>query len=87
MSTFLMTEDTPEPWDREACENTTRALVTAPHTLWQAIAARFARKSLLRKLSRHDPHLLRDMGFDPSEVYGEFEGTLYELHGDCWRRM
>lgn len=87
MSTLSMTEESTKLWNREACENTTRALVAAPHTLWQALLARIARKWLLRRLSRHDARLLRDMGFDPSEVYGEFEGTLYELHGDCWRRL
>jgi uncharacterized protein YjiS (DUF1127 family) len=54
---------------------------------WHALATRLARRRTLRKFYHLSPHLLRDMGFDPAEVYGAFEGTLAEVHGDRWRGL
>jgi uncharacterized protein YjiS (DUF1127 family) len=36
---------------------------------WRAYRRRFEERQMLVKLSRKDAHLLRDMGFEPDEIY------------------
>ena len=84
MTTLTMT-DSPATLSTEACEAATRSAFALPRRLWRTMAERFVRRRTLRKLYRLDPHILRDMGFDPAEVYGMYEGTLGEVHGDRFR--
>ena len=35
-----------------------------------------AERRLLKKLSRHSPHLMRDMGFDPEEIVAAANGEM-----------
>ncbi len=46
---------------------------------------RFEERRTIVKLSRLDPHLIRDMGFDPAAIYGALEGSWDEVHGDRFR--
>ena len=48
--------------------------------LWHNEVARHRHRRLLRQLSRRDPRLVADMGFDPEEVQAAAEGTWDELH-------
>jgi len=53
--------------------------------LWQRLQKRFEDRRTLRKLYHLDPHVLRDMGFEPAEIYSAYEGTFGEVHGDRFR--
>jgi len=41
----------------------------------------------LRRLARMSPRLLRDMGFDPAEIYGAVDGTWDEVTPGTYRRL
>jgi hypothetical protein len=46
---------------------------------WAAFRRRrFERASIVR-ISRMDPHLIRDMGFEPEAIYAALDGTWEEL--------
>jgi uncharacterized protein YjiS (DUF1127 family) len=55
--------------------------------IWVNFIARRQERRLMARLSRLDPHILRDMGFDPAAVYGALEGTWDEVHGDRFRGL
>ena len=87
MTTLSMTDSLPDTLGTEACETATRSAFALPRRLWTTIVERIVRRRTLRKLYRLDPHILRDMGFDPAEVYGMYEGTFGEVHGDRFRGL
>jgi uncharacterized protein YjiS (DUF1127 family) len=51
--------------------------------LWQAFNDRRRERQTLAQLSRYEPRLLIDMGFDPAEVYKATRGPWNEV--DPWR--
>ena len=71
----------------ETCASALPSAAQLPAPGWRALADRFIRRRTLRKLYRLSPRLLRDIGIDPAEVYGAFEGRLSEIHGDRWRGL
>jgi uncharacterized protein YjiS (DUF1127 family) len=46
---------------------------------WQAFRRRFEERQIIVKLSRKDAHLLRDMGFDPDEIYDAVHNSWDEV--------
>jgi uncharacterized protein YjiS (DUF1127 family) len=46
---------------------------------WQAYRRRFEERRIIVKLSRKDAHLLRDMGFEPDEIYDAVHSSWDEV--------
>lgn len=46
---------------------------------WRGAWQRIAERRLLVRLSRLDPHVMRDMGFDPELIAEALEGTWDEM--------
>lgn len=46
---------------------------------WRAMRRHRQERRALVSLSRQDPRLLRDMGFDPEEVYRALDGSWDEV--------
>jgi uncharacterized protein YjiS (DUF1127 family) len=42
---------------------------------WRAYVHRFEERRIIVKLSRKDGRLLRDMGFEPEDIYAALDGT------------
>lgn len=64
-----------------------RALAAALAGLWSRYLKRRADRRTLRQLRRLDARTLRDMGFEPAEIYGTRIGTIGEIHGDAWKGL
>jgi uncharacterized protein YjiS (DUF1127 family) len=45
---------------------------------WQAYARQVEEHRTIVRLSRLDPHIIRDMGFDPADIHAALEGTWDE---------
>jgi uncharacterized protein YjiS (DUF1127 family) len=45
---------------------------------WQAYVRQIEEHRTIVKLSRLDPHLIRDMGFEPADIYAALDGTWDE---------
>ena len=46
---------------------------------WQAFARRRQERRAIVAISRLAPHVIRDMGFEPEEIYGALNGTWDEV--------
>ncbi len=55
--------------------------------LWSSWRQRRADRAALAQLRSFDERTLRDMGFEPAEIYGAHVGTLAEVHGDAWKGL
>ncbi len=55
--------------------------------LWQAWRNHREARRTLRLLQAMDARTLRDMGFEPAEIYGSRLGTIGEIHGDAWKGL
>jgi uncharacterized protein YjiS (DUF1127 family) len=55
--------------------------------LWQNFLARRQERRLMARLSRLDPHVLADMGFDPADVYRALEESWDEVAGPRFPRV
>ena len=55
--------------------------------LWRRLQKTLEDRRTLRKLYHLDPHVLRDMGFEPAEIYSAYEGAFGEVHGDRFRGL
>ncbi len=47
--------------------------------VWHAYRRRIEEHRIIVGLSRHDPHVLRDMGFEPDEIYDAVRNTWDEV--------
>ena len=63
---------------------TPRIALAVPSFIRTLIHRRRERR-LFAILSRLPPHVIRDAGFDPEEVYGAVEGTWYEINPGRYR--
>jgi uncharacterized protein YjiS (DUF1127 family) len=54
---------------------------------WRTFARRRKERRTVVKLSRHGPHLLRDLGLDPDAVYGALDGTWDEVEHDRFPKV
>lgn len=54
-------------------------------SLWEHMRIWLEERQLKRRLYGMEPHLLRDMGFDPEQIYGAYLGMPAEIHGDRFR--
>ena len=54
---------------------------------WQRLLKKIEDRRTLRKLYHLDPHVLRDMGFEPADIYSAYESTFGEVHGDRFRGL
>jgi uncharacterized protein YjiS (DUF1127 family) len=63
---------------------TPRIALAVPGFIRTLIRRRRERR-LFALLSRLPPHLIRDVGFDPEEVYDAVEGTWYEINPGRYR--
>jgi uncharacterized protein YjiS (DUF1127 family) len=55
--------------------------------LWQAWLNHREARHTLRLLQKMDARTLRDMGFEPAEIYGTRLGIIGEIHGDAWKGL
>lgn len=55
--------------------------------LWRRLQKKLEDRRTLRKLYHLDPHVLRDMGFEPAEISSAYEGTFAEIQGDRFRGL
>jgi uncharacterized protein YjiS (DUF1127 family) len=46
---------------------------------WHAFRQRRRERRTLVAVSRLDPHMIRDMGFDPDQVYAALDGSWDEI--------
>ena len=51
----------------------------AMYARWQAHLLRRKERRMMVDLSRLPPHLIRDMGFDPEQIYYELRGSWEEI--------
>ena len=61
-----------------------RLVVNVPDLLWVLVHRR-AEQRMYRRLSRLSPHLIRDAGFDPDEVYDRMSGSWAEVNPGRYR--
>lgn len=54
---------------------------------WKRLQQRIEDRRTLRKLYHLDPHTLRDLGFEPADIYSAYENTFGEVHGDRFRGL
>lgn len=55
--------------------------------LWQTWLNHREARRTLHMLRNLDARTLRDMGFEPAEIYGTRLGTIGEIHGDAWKGL
>ena len=65
---------------RDVCWDppTLRLAITIPDLFWSFMRRRRERR-LMARLARLSPHLIRDIGFDPDQVYDAVAGTWGEV--------
>jgi uncharacterized protein YjiS (DUF1127 family) len=62
-------------------------LLATMSRLWAGIRETVADRRTLHELYQLDPHLLRDIGFDPAKVYSAYEGAIGEVRADATREL
>jgi uncharacterized protein YjiS (DUF1127 family) len=60
-------------------------LFAALHAATRMMLRRHRERRLLARLSRLDPHVIRDMGFDPDSIYDELDGSWDEIDPGRYR--
>jgi uncharacterized protein YjiS (DUF1127 family) len=51
---------------------------------WQAMRRHRAERRIMVRLSRLDPHVIRDIGFDPERIYEALDGSWDEVDPACF---
>ncbi len=55
--------------------------------VFRTVARRMEERRTIVRLSRYNPHLIRDMGLDPEAIYGALAGTWDEVHEDRFPKV
>ncbi|HWA18886.1 MAG TPA: DUF1127 domain-containing protein [Devosia sp.] len=55
--------------------------------VWQVWTKHRDTRRTLHYLRQADTRTLRDMGFEPAEIYGSRLGSIGEIHGDAWKGL
>lgn len=55
--------------------------------VWQRLQCGLEERRVLHQLYQLDPHVLRDIGFDPEAIYRAREGAIGETDGHKYRRL